>query len=57
MYNDGLTLFSKYSFVYTQCDISLWNGLPESVVCAPSLSIFKQFLHHFLILLVSCSLL
>jgi len=23
------------------------NSLPESVVCAPSLSVFKQSLHHF----------
>ena len=27
--------------------ISLWNNLPKSVVCAPSLSVFKQSLHHF----------
>ena len=38
---------NSYFYSFIPNVISLWNSLPESVVCAPSLSVFKQSLHHF----------
>ena len=42
-FSHGLTHISFHLiFLFIPNVISLWNSLPESVVCAPSLSVFKQ---------------
>ena len=38
---------NSYFYSFIPNVISVWNSLPESVVCVPSLSVFKQPLHHF----------
>jgi len=37
---------NSYFYSFLPNVISLWNSVPESVVCAPSLSAFKQSVQH-----------
>ena len=49
-YKERLAFFplsNSYFYSFVPNVISLRNSSPEYVVCAPSLSVFKQSLHHF----------